>query len=83
MSSQSTKCFVCDDVKVITTAEETNTAITAVCDVAKGNGFSLDAEWNVTKNRFGHVMNAGKVALIQISYIKGNDKMSTLLMNAF
>jgi len=25
-------------------------------------------------------MNAGKVALIQISYIKGNDKMTTLLI---
>lgn len=80
MSSQSTKCFVCDDVKVITTAEETNTAMTAMCDVAKGNGFSLDAEWNVTKNRYGHVMNAGKVALIQISYMDGNDKMTTLLI---
>jgi len=68
------------NVKVLSTAQEVNFAITSMCDVARGKVIGLDAEWSVVMNRHGHVTETGKIALIQISYIDGDDKITTLLV---
>ena len=69
-----------NEVKVLSTDQEVNLAITAMWDVAKGKVIGLDAEWTVTKNRYGQVTESGTVALIQIGYIDGDDKITTLLV---
>mmetsp|Transcript_29129 Transcript_29129/g.49666 ORF Transcript_29129/g.49666 Transcript_29129/m.49666 type:complete len:1097 (+) Transcript_29129:786-4076(+) len=72
--------YVRDEVKVLTTTQQTNLAITAMWDVAEGKVVGLDAEWTVTKNRHGHVTHRGKVALIQLCYIDKDEKVTTLLI---
>ncbi|KAL7493375.1 hypothetical protein ACHAWT_002406, partial [Skeletonema menzelii] len=72
--------YIPANVKVLK-KEEVNSAIAAMWDVAKGRVIGLDAEWNVTMNRYGGVSETGKVALIQISYIsKDDDEITTLLV---
>jgi hypothetical protein len=72
--------FVREYVKLLTSAQEVNNAITAMYDVAKVKVIGLDAEWNVTLNRHGYATNTGKVALIQISYLDTSDNIVTLLI---
>ena len=72
--------YVEDNVKILTGTDEINNAITAMSYVAKDKVIGLDAEWNVTLNRNGYVTNSGKVALIQISYLDGNDNIITRLI---
>jgi hypothetical protein len=72
--------FVRDNVKVLSSAQETNIAINAMWDVAKDNLIGLDAEWSVTMNRHGQVIKNGKVGLIQMCYIDSDEKMTTLLV---